>query len=54
MAITYGMYKKKFIVEYTAVILLVIMVQVFQSVGTRLTVKSDKRINKSKIRRKKQ
>ena len=31
---------------YVAVIILVILVQIIQSVGTKLTVKTDKRINK--------
>lgn len=45
IAITYGYYKFKSIVMWAAVILLVILVQIFQSVGTRLAVKSDKRIS---------
>ncbi|NLV86344.1 MAG: ABC transporter permease [Clostridiales bacterium] len=44
IAINYGYYRFKAIVMWAAVILLVILVQIFQSVGTRLAVKSDKRI----------
>jgi D-methionine transport system permease protein len=44
IAINYGYYRKKVLVEYAAVILLVIMVQVFQSVGNVITKKTDKRI----------
>ena len=52
-AISYGYHRKEYIVMLVTVILLVILVQLFQSLGTRLTVKSDKRINETKIRRKK-
>jgi D-methionine transport system permease protein len=44
IAINYGYYRKKVLVEYAAVILLVIMVQIFQSVGNVITKKTDKRI----------
>ena len=44
IAIDYGYYRYKYLVMYIAVILLIIMVQVFQSVGTKLSVKSDKRL----------
>lgn len=54
IAINYGYYRFKSIVMWAAVIMLVILVQIFQSTGTRLTVKSDKRINQTKTRRKKQ
>ncbi len=53
IAINYGYYKFKSIVMWAAVIMLVILVQIFQSIGTRMTVKSDKRINQNKIRRRK-
>ncbi len=52
-AINYGYYRKMPLVMYIFVILLVILVQIFQSIGTRMTVKSDKRINQTKIRRRK-
>ena len=44
MAINYGYYNFKFIVMWAAVIGLVILVQIFQSVGTKLAVVLDKRL----------
>lgn len=44
IAINYGYYRYKYLVMLIAVILLILLVQVFQSVGTRLAVKSDKRL----------
>lgn len=44
IAINYGYYRYMYLVMYLAVILLIILVQIFQSVGTRLSVKSDKRL----------
>lgn len=44
IAINYGYYRKRELVMYAAVILLIILVQVFQSVGNVITKKSDKRI----------
>jgi len=44
IAITYGYHRKKMLVLYFAVILLIIMVQIFQSVGNVITKRSDKRI----------
>ena len=44
IAINYGYYRYKYLIMYAAVILLVLLVQLFQSVGTRLAVKSDKRL----------
>lgn len=44
IAINYGYYRYKDLVMILAVILLVVMVQVFQSVGTRLAARSDKRL----------
>ena len=43
IAINYGYYRYKTLVMILAVILLIIMVQVFQSLGTHLVKKSDKR-----------
>ena len=43
IAINYGYYRYKTLVMILAVILLIVLVQVFQSVGTKLAVKSDKR-----------
>lgn len=44
MAINYGYYNFKFIVMWVAVIGLIILVQIFQSVGTKLATASDKRL----------
>ena len=43
IAINYGYYRYKTLVMILAVILLIVMVQVFQSLGTYLVKKSDKR-----------
>lgn len=44
LAINYGYYRRKDLVLYVMVILLIVLVQIFQSVGGWLTQKSDKRI----------
>ncbi|MBO4879858.1 MAG: ABC transporter permease [Clostridia bacterium] len=44
IAINYGYYRYKYLVMLLAVILLILLVQLFQSVGTRLAVRSDKRL----------
>ena len=44
IAINYGYYRYKYLVMLIAVILLIILVQIFQSVGTRISVRSDKRL----------
>ncbi len=44
IAINYGYYRYKYVVMLLAVILLVIMVQIFQTTGTRLSIKLDKRL----------
>lgn len=44
IAINYGYYRYMYLVMLLAVILLIILVQIFQSVGTRLSVRSDKRL----------
>lgn len=44
IAINYGYYRYKYLVMLLAVILLILLVELFQSVGTRLAVKSDKRL----------
>ncbi len=44
IAINYGYYRYKTLVMILAVILLIVMVQVFQSLGTYLSKKSDKRL----------
>lgn len=47
IAINYGYYRTRYLVMYVAVIILIILVQIFQSVGTHLAVRLDKRINDS-------
>ena len=44
MAINYGYYNFKFIVMWAAVIGLILLVQIFQSAGTRLASRCDKRL----------
>ncbi len=44
IAINYGYYRYKYGVMLVAVVLLIVMVQIFQTVGTKLSVKLDKRI----------
>lgn len=46
IAINYGYYRYKYLIMLAAVILLIALVQIFQSVGTKLAVKSDKRLKK--------
>ena len=46
IAINYGYYRYKYLIMVIAVILLIILVQIFQSVGTKLTVKTDRRLKK--------
>ncbi|MBS5737025.1 MAG: ABC transporter permease [Clostridiales bacterium] len=48
IAINYGYYRYKDLVMILAVILLIILVQIFQSVGTLLATKSDKRLKGKK------
>ena len=44
MAITYGYYNTKYLIMWAAVIGLIILVQLFQSVGTKLATACDKRL----------
>ncbi len=44
IAINYGYYRYKYLVMLVAVILLILLVQIFQTLGTKLAVKSDKRL----------
>lgn len=46
IAINYGYYRYKYLIMLAAVILLVALVQIFQSIGTRLATKSDKRLKR--------
>lgn len=48
IAINYGYYRYQYLIMLAAVVLLILLVQVFQSAGTRLAAGSDKRLkNKS-------
>lgn len=49
IAINYGYYRYKDLVMLAAVILLIIMVQIFQSVGTRLAERTDKRLKNRSV-----
>lgn len=44
IAINYGYYRYKYLVMVIAVIFLIIIVQIFQTLGTKLTIKCDKRL----------
>ena len=44
MAINYGYYNFKFIVMWAAVIGLILLVQIFQSAGTKIAASCDKRL----------
>ena len=46
IAINYGYYRYKYLIMLVAVILLVILVQIFQSVGTFLARRTDKRLRR--------
>jgi len=46
IAINYGYYRYKYLIMVVATALLVLMVQVFQSLGTRLATRCDKRLRK--------
>lgn len=46
LAINYGYQRKMYFILYAAVVLLVVMVQVFQSLGTHFAVALDRRITK--------
>lgn len=43
IAINYGYYRYKYLIMLAAVVLLILLVQVFQSMGTKLAAKTDKR-----------
>ena len=44
IAMNYGYYRYKYLIMVAAVILLIVLVQVFQSAGTHFAVKTDKRL----------
>ncbi len=54
IALMRGYGRSQYLVLYAAVILLVILVQAIQSIGTALSVKSDRRINHSQKKRREQ
>lgn len=47
IAINYGYYRYKYLVMIIAVIFLILLVQIFQSIGTKVAIKSDKRLKKN-------
>jgi D-methionine transport system permease protein len=47
IAINYGYYRKKNVVMYITVIVLVLLVQLLQSFGTRMAVRLDRRLNRN-------
>ena len=52
MALLRGHGRQETVVLYVAVILLVILVQIIQSIGTSLAVKTDRRINSTETKQK--
>ncbi len=44
IAINYGYYRYQYLIMLLAVILLILLVQIFQTIGTRLAIKTDKRL----------
>ena len=46
IAINYGYYRYRYLVMLCAVILLILLVQLFQSLGTRLAARADKRLKR--------
>lgn len=54
VAINYGYYRYNIPVMLLAVVLLIILVQIFQTIGTYLAVRFDKRISKNQKRRRKE
>lgn len=46
IAINYGYYRYKYLVMLAAVVLLIVLVEIFQSTGTHLAAKSDKRLKR--------
>lgn len=49
IAINYGYYRYKYLIMIAAVILLIVLVQIFQSIGTKLSLKADKRLKKKSV-----
>lgn len=53
IALMRGHGRSQYVVLYAAVIILVVLVQIIQSIGTALSVKSDRRINPTETKRRK-
>lgn len=53
IALMRGHGRNQVVVMYVAVIILVILVQIIQSIGTALSIKSDRRINQTETKRRK-
>lgn len=49
IAINYGYYRYKYLIMIAAVILLIVLVQIFQSIGAKLSLKADKRLKKKSV-----
>ncbi|MDY6023895.1 MAG: methionine ABC transporter permease [Candidatus Borkfalkiaceae bacterium] len=49
IAINYGYYRYKYLIMIAAVILLIVLVQILQSIGTKLSLKADKRLKKKSV-----
>lgn len=49
IAMNYGYYRYKYLIMVAAVILLILLVQLFQTCGTRLAVRSDKRLKNTAV-----
>lgn len=54
IALMRGHGRSQYVVLYVAVVILVVLVQIIQSIGTALSVKSDRRINQTETKRRKQ
>lgn len=54
IALMRGHGRSQYVVLYAAVVILVVLVQIIQSIGTALSVKSDRRINQTETKRRKQ
>lgn len=46
IAINYGYYRYKYLIMLAAVVLLILLVQIFQSIGTHLATRTDKRLKR--------
>ena len=46
IAINYGYHRYQYLIMAMAVVFLIVLVQIFQSIGTRLAIRCDKRLKK--------